>query len=146
MHFITNQYKQARQDVIDTIRLIPKAKEIEPVSDELSARDVLSLIIGWDQHIIQVMEAVMEGEQIQPVTEKEQYDKTAILENQPFSWTELMERFEDTSAHLLQSLEFMDEGMWQTQPYFDDPRILQDIVLDIIQRYKLYFAQMSKLV
>lgn len=146
MEFITQQYKQTRQDLLETLKMLPPAKENEIVTGEWTARDVISHLIGWDQHTIELVEAVFEGEQLETIEDEDEYNQKVILENQQLTWEELVERFEDNSAHLLQSFEFMDEGMWSMQPYTDNPKSVQDILLDKVSHYKVHFAEIAKLV
>jgi hypothetical protein len=144
--FITNGFKDARDMLLETLRMFPRSKEHEPVVEEWSTHDLIALHIGWETHYAEVVEAVMEENQIESIEDTNTFDQKVVMEHQSTSWNELMEQFEESSSHLLMSMDFFDESQWSAQPYIDSPKTMQDIMMDIIAYYKKHTQVISQLI
>lgn len=145
MHYLIPKYKEARNDILQTLKMLA-GKEEAPVSEELSAREVVCLIIAWDTHLSEVIEDLFEGETSEEIDDVAAFDSKAILEYQDMDWQQLTDLFEETSEHILMSLEFLEEEQWQEEPYIGVEKTLEQCIMDRISHYKTHFSELSKLI
>lgn len=145
MHYLIPKYKEVRNDILQTLKMLA-GKEDELVTDSLSAREVISRLIAWDIHTSEVIEDLFEAEYSEIIEDEEAFNSKAVLLYQEMSWQELIDLFEETSEHILMSLEFLEEEQWQEEPYIGEEKTLEEVIMDKISHYKTHFSELSKLI
>lgn len=110
---LIKEFKEARADLIDTVKQFPKDKKEEVLFDKWSLKDILVHLTGWGLHQIDTLRKFQKGKRIiTPDNLKASINEDRVAKGKNVDWDTVFKQFINIGEELVLEYDSLPSSLW----------------------------------
>jgi hypothetical protein len=146
MEKLIEDFKKARQNLIQTLDEIPENKRNKILFHYWTAKDLLSHMSGWMISATNNVECLKKGKTPPRVGNDEDFNRESVEKRKNWSWDEVYKELVKTSEEFAESYKDLPKDLWQKR-YWPEKDFTPKKILEIeIEHWEEeHLSQIAKL-
>lgn len=136
MTILINQLKEARENLIKIVDEFPEKERETIFFGQWSLKDILSHLIGWANHQIDILGKLKRNEGIElPKNLKNSINIDFVSAKRKVNWGKIYQEFVNVSKNLIQKYESLPNRLWKKKFHKDRKTTPEDFIDIEIRHY-----------